>query len=375
MWLAGAAALPGGGCARPGTGHRRGPGVDVLGPNSLKAVGAGHGLLVGCAVNTAALASDSGYADLVAGQSSIVVAENAMKWQGVHASQAGYDFDQADALVAFAEGKGIKIRGHNLCWHRSIPGWVTALPDGAGRAVLVEHIERVAGRYAGRMHSWDVVNEGIEPKDGRADGLRNSPWLRLAGEDYIEVAFRTARMADPQALLCFNEYGIEQESEAAERKRSALLLLLRRMRARAVPIDAVGVQSHLAAGYGIGYGQGLMRFMHSVRDMDMQVFITEMDVNDRGLTADFGARDVAVADVYEKYLNLVLAEPALTTLLTWGITDKYCWLNGEGRRADGLPERALPFDAEFEPKAAFAAMKRAIGHRVWPPVHAAATRR
>ena len=235
-------------------------------------------------------------------------------------------------------------------------------PGAQAKGVFVEHIERVAGRYAGRMHSWDVVNEAIEVKDGRADGLRVSPWLSLVGEDYIEVAFRAARAADPQALLTYNEYGIEGEDEASYRKRRAVLMLLRRLRARNVPVDAMGVQSHVSAGDG-SYGPGLKEFLKDMRELDLQVFVTEMDVNDRALPADVKARDKAVAGVYRRYLDLVLADPVVTAVLTWGITDRYTWLNDEGSRKDRVPERALPFDVDYRPKEAFGAMMDAIEYR------------
>ena len=109
------------------------------------------------------------------------------------------------------------------------------------------------GRYAGRMHSWDVVNEAVSVEDGRPDGLRDSPWLRLVGEGYIEAAFHAARAADAQALLTLNEFGIEGEDRGSEKKRVALIALLRRLKARNVPVDAVGVQSHLS-GAGQVFG-------------------------------------------------------------------------------------------------------------------------
>jgi endo-1,4-beta-xylanase len=213
------------------------------------------------------------------------------------------------------------------------------------------------------MHSWDVVNEAIEVKDGRPDGLRLSPWLAIGGEDYIEVAFRATRAADPQALLTYNDYGLEGESAEAEKKRMATMMLIRRLKARNVPIDAIGIQSHLSAP-AEGQGRdGLMRFLREMREMDLQIFVTEMDVNDRALAAAEGPRDAEVAAVYGGYLERVLAEPGVKVLLTWGISDRYTWLNHEGARADHLPERALPFDRDYKPKAAFGAMRDAINRR------------
>jgi endo-1,4-beta-xylanase len=316
-----------------------------------------------------ALGADAAYAALVREQCRILVAENAMKWSALRPSAEGFNFDQADAMVAFAEANRMKIRGHNLAWHQNNPKWLeaTATKENA-RELLVAHIETVVGRYAGRMHSWDVVNEAIRVEDGRADGLRNSMWLRLIGEDYIELAYKTAREADPQALLTYNEYGIEAETREGEQKREAVIEMLRRMVARRVPVDAVGVQSHIAAAVvagetGVQVGAGLMRFIGAVRELGLQVFVTEMDVNDRALGAEIAGRDAAVAAAYRQYLGLVLGDPAVKAVLTWGITDRYTWLGHEEGRADGKLERPLPFDTEGKAKAAFFAAREAFDQR------------
>jgi endo-1,4-beta-xylanase len=342
------------------------PAPSLTGTNSLAAHAAAHGLLYGCAVNVRALSADPAYASLVRAQANIVVAENAMKWGALRPNANSFRFDEADALLAFAEANRMKIRGHNLVWHRDNPAWLAgALNSASAHRLLVDHIETVVGRYAGRMHSWDVVNEAVLISDGRPDGLRRSPWLTFVGDDYIELAFRTARNADPQALLTYNDYGIEDDSPAAEQKRQSILVLLRRLITRAVPIDAVGIQSHLSAAPqpSAPTYAGLMRFIAEVRGLGLQVFLTELDVNDRSLPLDLPARDVAVAATYKQYLDRTLADPAVRAVLTWGITDRYTWLNHEGSRADGQPERPLPFDAGDLPKPASFAMRVAFDQR------------
>jgi endo-1,4-beta-xylanase len=354
----------------PGVGA---PAAEVAGAASLGDHAAARGLLYGCAVDMNALKADAAYAELIRGQCRIVAAENAMKWGALRPNAETFRFDEADALVAFAEANRMKIRGHNLVWHQDNPRWFeTGLTTGDARELLVKHIETLVGRYAGRMHSWDVVNEaidvgsdvGADSKSGRADGLRDSVWLRTVGEDYIELAFQTAREADPQALLTYNDYGIEAETERAERKRAAVLELLRRMVARKVPVDAMGVQSHIASVSTAGSepGAGLMRFIAAVRELGLQVLITEMDVNDRA-DGTIAVRDAAVAAAYRQYLEMMLAEPAVRAVLTWGITDRYTWLDSEGPRADGLAKRPLPFDADYRTTAAFFAMREAFDAR------------
>ncbi len=354
-WLAGCAkqvAAPGGQAA-PAMAQ------EVSGANSLKAHAAARGLTYGCAVVPYLLDRDEAYTRLVKEQAGILVAENSMKWAPMRPAIDRFNFEQADKLVAFAEANGMLVRGHNLCWHRQLPKWFEAEANKSNaRELLTTHITTVAGRYAGKLQAWDVVNEAVFPPDGRKDGLRDSPWMRLIGPEYIELAFRTARAADSHALLTYNDYGIEAEDDASAKKRAAVLELVQGLKDRGVPLDAVGVQSHIEVGKA--YGAGLTSFLAAVRGMGLQIFVTEMDVNDRELSSNDKLRDDEVAKLYREYLELVLRDPAVKTVLTWGITDRNTWLNGEDARKDHLPERCLPFDARLEPVEAFFGMRDAF---------------
>jgi endo-1,4-beta-xylanase len=346
--------------------------INVTGADSLRSHAEARGLLFGCAVNPALLDMDgiaSGkstdpYTTLIATQANIVVAENSMKWGPLRPTPTSYDFAQADRLMRFAALAGQHVRGHNLCWHQQLPSWfkTTATKDNA-RQLLTDHIQTVAGRYRGKIHSWDVVNEAVELKDGRADGLRKSPWLELIGPEYIELAFQTAAQADPNAKLTYNDYGIELDTDDDEMKRGQLLLLVRRLKARNIPIQAVGIQSHLQAT-GPQPGEGLRKFIREMKALGLEVYVTEMDVNTRGLDGGADAQDQAVALVYGSYLCLVLEEPNASVALTWGISDAYTWLNAShgdwARRPDGAKQRPLPFDADFHPTPAFAAAREAL---------------
>jgi endo-1,4-beta-xylanase len=312
----------------------------------------------------AAGGTTDGYTRLVQSQANILVAENAMKWGPLRPTPQSFDFAPADRLLRFAAITGDRVRGHNLCWHEQLPGWFasTANKDNA-RKLLVEHIQTVAGRYRGQIHSWDVVNEAVNPKDGRADGLRKSPWLELVGPEYIEVAFETAASADPAAKLTYNDYDIELDTPEQIEKRGQVMLLLRRLKARGIPIHAVGVQSHLKAD-GPQPGTGLVEFVRQAGKMGLEVFITEMDVNTRGIAGGPEMQDAAVARVYRNYLGMMLAEPNVPVALTWGITSAHSWLNQSrqpwAQRPDGSRQRPLPFDDDLQPTAAFAAIRDAI---------------
>jgi endo-1,4-beta-xylanase len=346
--------------------------INVSGADSLRAHALSRGLFFGTAVNPALLDIDGvangntadPYTQLVVSQANMIVAENAMKWAALRPTAGNFNFAPSDRLLRFAALAGQRVRGHNLCWHEALPDWfkTTATHDNA-RNLLVEHIQTVAGRYKGQIHSWDVVNEAIEPKDGRPDGLRNSPWLGLVGPDYIELAFQTAATADPGAKLVYNDYGIELDTAEETAKRGQVMMLLRRLKARNIPIHAVGVQSHLRAA-GPQPGGGLQTFIRDVRMLGLDVYITELDVNTHGLEGGPEAQDYAVAQVYRSYLRMVLPEPNVPVALTWGITAAHTFLNESKepwiRREDGFRQRPLPFDDDYQPTPAFAAVRNAI---------------
>ncbi len=334
---------------------------------TLRAHASAHGLFYGSAVDTALLRTDPVYRQLLATQCNILVPENAMKWAALHPAPDHYTFDQADEVLVFAEQHGIAVRGHNLCWHQALPPWFAnkATPQNAAQH-LTSHIQTVAGRYQGRIRAWDVVNEAISLEDGKPGGLRDSPWYRLLGPSYIELAFRIARAADPHALLTYNDYGIEYDHPASFTKRAAVLTLLRRLKAANVPIDAVGIQSHLDAT-ARALGPGIAAFAEAARALGLKVFLTELDVNDDNLVQDNPAlRDAAVSAVYSKYVTTMLTNPAVTDILTWGISDNHSWLNNTRAHLEKhatRQQRALPFDPTYHLKPAFYALRAALHSR------------
>lgn len=349
--------------------------VSVDGPDSLRAHAAVVGLLAGCAVipnllepGEAQVGSNLStlgpYTHTVSEQAGILVAENSMKWSSIHPNPSVYSFLESDKLFDFAARHQQQVRGHNLCWHEQLPGWfaATATRENA-RRLLTEHIETVAGHYAGRVHSWDVVNEAIHVPDGRSDGLRKSLWLELIGPEYIELAFTTAAKADPQAKLTYNDYDIELDTPEQSAKRAAVLMLIRRLHARDIPIHAIGIQSHLQAT-GPRPGTGIASLIREAARLGLEVYITELDVNTHALEGGPELQDAAVAEVYKDYLNLILPEPNVKAVLTWGITDAHTWLNQSRQpwalRPDGARQRPLPFDERYAPAPAFFAMRAAM---------------
>ncbi len=337
--------------------------ISITGAESLKAHAAARGLLVGCAVNANLLREDEGFRKLLAEQYNIVVPENCLKWNLLRPTPETYAFTDADSLITFAETHQMKVRGHNFVWHEALPGWFagTVSKDNAEK-FLVDHIHTVGGRYKGKMHSWDVVNEAIWIPDGRADGLRSSSaWFQMLGPRYIDLAFRTAREADPTALLTYNDYGIEYDGDDEGKKRTAVLALLRRMKAENVPLDALGIQSHLHAISKDGFDRGVRELIDGAKALGLQVFITELDVNDDAVaTADVAERDKIVASVYHNYLTAALDGPEVKAVLSWGASDKNTWLNHGTKFRKQHPERLqrpLPFAPDYAPSPAFFAMR------------------
>jgi endo-1,4-beta-xylanase len=355
------------------------PGVN--GANSLQAHAAGRGLAYGAAVVPKWLDVDGigkgrtsdAYTQLVMGQTGILVDEYTTYWKTLRPSPERFDFSSVDRLMRFARLTGKQVRGHVLVWHEAMPDWFgrVATKENA-RQLLVEHIHATAGHLQGRIETWDVVNEAIELTDGRPDGLRKLPWLELIGPEYIETAFRAAAEADPRAKLAYNEYGIETDRPRDARKRDCTLRLLQRLKASGTPIHAVGVQSHLLPGLGGGAGRGLQEFIREAAKMGLEVHISELDVSCMRVKGDPAELDGTVARIYREYLNLVLAEPNVRQVITWGITDAHTWLktawslNHADRRriwvkiAEGLRQRPLPFDGNFRPKPAFFALRSAL---------------
>lgn len=340
------------------------PDTHIDGSHSLEARAHKRGLLAGCAVGAANLHEDA-FTRVLAAQFGLVVAENAMKFGPIHPQPESFFFDDADALVSFAQQHKIKVRGHNFVWHEQLPRWFagTATKENA-KNILTSHIHTVGGRYKGKMQSWDVVNEAIQISDGQPDGLRKSPWFELLGPGYLELAYHTAREADPKAKLAYNEYGIENESEGDAAKRAATLALLKRLKAANAPIDALGIQSHISAGTGQIWGKGLRELIQGAQSLGLEVYLTELDVNDDAVQEkDEAARDRIVAETYRDYLTVALESKAVKAVLTWGLTDAHTWLNNiksHREKQPGRDQRPLPFDPDYKPAPAFYAMRDAF---------------
>lgn len=329
----------------------------------LREIALAKGLLFGTAVSDSQL-HRTNFASLLLDQCSILVAENAMKWRATHPEQDRFDFTQADFFMDFAESHHLHARGHNLCWHEHNPPWLdSAITQQNAVSLLTTHIQTVVGRYKGRVHSWDVLNEVIDPTQKNHHGLRNSLWLQNIGEDYVELAFRVAAETDPSTILTYNDYDIETDSPSQQAKREAVLDMLRRLTKKGVPIQALGVQSHLRTNEGTPTWSGLNKFLKEIEKLNLQVFVTELDVDDSFMPADIPERDRQIAELYRSFVENILSHNSVKAVLTWCLSDRDSWLQNFRPRKDGLPQRPLPFDAELNPKPALFSLRDGIASK------------
>jgi endo-1,4-beta-xylanase len=335
---------------------------------------------------------------LVQEQFNQITAENDLKWQLIHPREGadGYNFVPADAFVEFGQKNNMYLVGHTLVWHSQTPNWVfagTQAPPDAGEAAPAEeadsprrgrgrrfgggfgrgfsgprasreellgrmrdHIHTVVGRYKGKIKAWDVVNEALADGEGD-DVLRNSLWLQIIGPDYIAKAFEYAHEADPEAILRYNDYGLENPD-----KRQKLITLIKSLQEQNVPIHAIGSQAHVNISTTF---ETMDQSLTEMATLGLPIHITELDVNtaargQRGTGADVAAGGAAtqggrvedaeqrLADAYAGIFRALFKHRDSVEMVTfWGVNDGVSW------RRFGTP---LLFDGENRPKPAFDAV-------------------
>jgi len=287
---------------------------------------------------------------LVVSQFNAVTPEIAMMWQFIHPEENRFDFASADRCVDFATKHGLVVSGHMLVWHQLTPAWVFKNADGspASRETLLarmrEHIRTVVGRYKGRVKSWDVVNEALDD-DG---ALRDTPWRRIIGDDYIEQAFRFAHEADPDAELYYNDWGVE-----SGKRLEGALALLRKLKAAGVAVSAIGIQEHVNLDYP--GAKDVDKAIGEFAKIGVRVLITELDVDVLPRTPEMDEANVDItrvkmtrpeenpyagagglpeamqARLAKRYAELFAVylkhRDVIGSVSFWGVTDRESWLN------------------------------------------------
>lgn len=309
---------------------------------------------------------DTGAARLIPQQFNAATPENIMKAEIIHPGWDKYNFDLADKLVDYAKKNHIEVTAHTLIWHSQTPAFLRKIKDADSiKQYFVNHINTVAGRYDGKVYSWDVVNEALN-EDGT---LRNSIFRQKLGDDYIVEAFRLAQKAAPHTKLYYNDYNIEQP-----KKRAGAIAIIKKIQAAGVRIDGVGIQGHWHVDH-----VPLQEIEESLKEfsaLGIQVAFTELDLsvlpNPRGRansadinqTADYNAQinpytkglpdsmqqklATAYADLFKLFLKY---KDNISRVTFWGVNDGQSWLNGFPVR--GRTNYPLLFDRQNNPKPAF----------------------
>ncbi len=296
-----------------------------------------------------------------------IVAENCMKAERIQPEEGKFSFDLPDRFVEFGEQNNMHIVGHTLIWHSQAPRWFFVDEEGndVSREVLIErmrnHIFAVVGRYKGRVHGWDVVNEAIIEDSS----YRKSKFYEIIGEDYIELAFQFAAEADPDAELYYNDYGMANPG-----RRKGVIEIVKNLQAKGIKIDGIGMQGHLNLE-----SLNLEEFEKSIvafSELGVKVMITEFDLTilpfptrettaDVGLRAEYEARmnpyadgfteealaewNNACTDIFRLFLK---HQDKISRVTTWGVTDNHSWKNNWPIR--GRTDYPLLFDREYQPK-------------------------
>ncbi len=320
--------------------------------SGLRFYAARNNRVVGAALGTT-FGTNAAYDALVAREFSVITAENAQKWQTIHPSRATYNYARGDQLLAFAQSRGMKMRGHTLVWHNQNPAWLTSVtwPADTLTLILKDHITNVLTRYKGTIYAWDVVNEAF---NGNGT-LSATIWSNTLGAGYIETAFRAARAADPATLLFYNDYSLEFPGA----KQDAAAALIADFKARGVPIDGIGFQAHFQINpdlTGVPSRASLTSTFQRFAALGVKIHLTELDVRIRtpGATA---AEVTAQGQAYADVVAACMAVPACDAIVVWGVTDSESWVPGT---FPGFGS-ALLFDGSLAKKATYTAVKGALG--------------
>lgn len=337
----------------------------VAAPRSLKEVFA-KSFLIGVALNTQQIeGKEPNAARLIPGEFSAITAENIMKCEIVHPAWDRYNFDMADKFVEYGRKHKMFIVGHNLLWHSQLSPFVSNLQNRDSMLLFVtNHINTIAGRYAGKVDGWDVVNEALN-EDG---SMRNSIFLQKLGESYVTKAFELASKAAPDAELYYNDYNIEHPHKMA-----GAIRLIKKIQAAGVRIDGVGIQGH----WGINQLplEDLEKAIVTFAALGLKVMVTELDLTVLPNPWDLNGADVnqnfdsnpamnpyitnlpdsvndKLAERYESLFRLFLKHKDKISRVTfWGVNDAQSWLNNWPIK--GRTNYPLLFDRNFNKKTAY----------------------
>ncbi|WTD61804.1 endo-1,4-beta-xylanase [Micromonospora sp. NBC_01638] len=304
--------------------------ADLSGPpgTTLQAAAERSGRYFGAAMGADRL-NDSGFLTIADREFDMMTAVNEMKPDATEPNRGQFDFRAGDAIYNWATQHGMRFRGHTLAWHAQQPRFWGSLSGSALRTAMIDHINGVMAHYKGKFAYWDVVNEAFAE-----NGSRRSSNLQSTGNDWIEVAFRTARAADPSVKLCYNDYNIENWSYG---KTQGVYNMIRDFKSRGVPVDCVGLQTHFTGGSSLP--GNFQQTLSSFAALGVDVALTEADVTN------------ASTSQYQGLTQACMNVPRCVGITTWGIRDSDSWRGNES---------PLLFDRNSNPKAAYTAVLNAL---------------
>lgn len=308
---------------------------------------------------------DAGYRALYEREARLITTDYELKFGALRPQGMKADFTAADRLADFATKQSMALRGHALIWNENLPDWVKALSRREAERVFDQHIEEAVSRYAGRVHSWDVVNEPFWPDHGARGGFRRGVWFDMLGPSYVRYAFQRAARFDPKARLTLNEAFCERNDALGQSVRAGLLRLVDDLRDNDAPIHAVGLQAHLQPQ--ISYDDDVfVEFLRALAKRKLDIYITELDVDDSGFSGSVTDRDAKVAERYESFLTKVLAVPQVKMVVLWQLADRFSWYRDPALMQQlGISRavRPLPYDDQLKRKPAWDAIARALQSR------------
>ncbi len=315
----------------------------------LRDIGKRVGIPYGLCETTSQFPANRGYYEQIAKECNIYVPSNEFNWKSIERTKGVRAYGKLDTIAQFMKERDVRLVGHTLLWYYAVPQWLTQMEAPSDITAAMEaYIHDVVSRFRGTVVRWDVINEQAGA-GGEGNALRRTFYLDKLGPGYMKQAFAAARAADPNVLLCYNDFGFEYDKPDNKAKRAALLALLRQFRDDKVEVDCIGFQSHLDAGLQLDR-DGLVKFAREVKQLGYKIAITELDVIDENLPADEQSRDHAVANHVKEYLACVGSEAKPVTVTSWGFTDGRTWLTMWHRRKDGRAMRPLPFDDQYNRK-------------------------
>ncbi len=300
------------------------------------------------------------FTDLVVRDCQIVSTENDFKihrlvnLQQDGATRPAIRWNRVDQFVAYFLDRDVRVHGHTLVWNRFLTDrhFFRTLSAKDCRAFMEWYVETVVGRFAGRVASWDVVNEPTTPGRWPNKAYREGPYLAAYGGGYIAEAYKRARAADPDATLVLNEFGFAWGERWTDEVRANFLRILDDALDAGAPIDAVGMQSHLRMHDHLAEDQYLA-FVDALRAREVEVMITELDVAEEPSDLSIDERDAQMANFVAAFLDPLLRDYGVRTIITWGLSDLHTYEYRDVVRKMPDPEfRPRPswYDTDLRPK-------------------------